>query len=305
VVGLTFLAYQGIKILLAINKVVTVFLLSSAPNFRKKYGEWAIVTGATDGIGKAYAEALANVHGLKLVLVSRTQSKLDEVAKSLKTETKTVAVDFSSTNMEIYDKIEAAITGLDVGVLVNNVGMGYNHPEYYHLLSDQDIQNIITINCFAQTKLTKMVLPAMKTRKRGCIITLSSFSAITPSALMGLYGATKEFNRFLSESIRMEQGCCGITVQTIMPYFVTTKLSKIRRASALIPTPKTFVAGALKTVGRYNVSFGCMAHQVYGGVVEYLANSPAGFIVDMMIESHMKQTMKRAYKKKAECCKAE
>jgi len=305
VIGLAFIAYHLFNTLLAVYKLVTTFVLGKAPDFKKKYGEWAIVTGATDGIGKAYAEALANVHGLKIVLVSRTQSKLDDVAKSLKTETKTVAVDFTGTDAGIYEKIAVAVEGLDVGVLVNNVGMGYNHPEYYHLLDDETIQNIITVNCFAQSKLTRLVLPMMKKNKRGCIISLSSFSAIGPAALMGLYGATKEFNRFLSESIRMEQGCCGITLQTIMPYFVTTKLSKIRKPSALIPTPKNFVAGALKSVGQYNVSFGCLSHQIYGGFVEFIAQTPLGFIVDHMTSKHMHSTRNRAYKKKAAAAKSD
>lgn len=305
VLGLAFIAYHLFNGLMAAYKLVTTFVFGKAPDFKKKYGQWAVVTGATDGIGKAYAEALANEHGMNIVLVSRTQSKLDDVAKSLKTESKTVAVDFTCTDGSIYEKIAAAIDGLDVGVLVNNVGMGYSHPEYYHLLDDETIQNIITVNCFAQSKLTRMLLPKMKKNKRGCIITLSSFSAIGPAALMGLYGATKEFNRFLSESIRMEQGCCGITLQTIMPYFVTTKLSKIRKPSALIPTPKDFVAGALKSVGQYSVSFGCLSHQVYGGFVEFMAGTPLSFIVDTMISKHMHATRNRALKKKAAAAKTD
>merc|ERR1711981_170649 len=174
--------------------------------------------------------------------------------------------------------------------------MSYSHPEHYHKLADKDVHDLIVINCFAQAKLTKLALQTMESQKRGCIISLSSFSALAPLPLMGLYGATKEYNRFLSESIRMESKYT--TMQTVQPYFVTTKLSKIRKPSLLIPTPKVFVEHALKTVGRYNVTFGCLPHQIYGSAARWLVNSPLGFVYDKITEGHMRSVMKRAYRKK-------
>jgi 17beta-estradiol 17-dehydrogenase / very-long-chain 3-oxoacyl-CoA reductase len=295
-IGITFIAYHLLNLSQAIWKIINTFFLSSPVNFKQKYGSWAVITGATDGIGKAYAEALSKKHGMNVVLISRTQSKLDEVAKELPTETKTIAVDFSVMDEAAFKRIEECLEGLDVGVLINNVGMGYDHPEYYQKLTDERISQMIVINCFAQAKLTKLALTGMESRKRGCIISLSSFSALAPLPLMGLYGATKEYNRFLSESIRMETK--HTTMQVVQPYFVTTKLSKIRKPSLLIPTPAKFVEDALKTVGRYNVTFGCLPHQVYGGAARWLVNSPLGFIYNNITEGHMRGVMKRAYKKK-------
>ncbi|KAJ8951942.1 hypothetical protein NQ318_013609 [Aromia moschata] len=101
----------------------------NAVNLRET-GKWAVVTGATDGIGKAYAELLAK-KGLKIVLISRTQSKLDDVAKEIEqkynVETKTIAANFTNTTV-IYSEIDKQLTGLDIGVLVNNVGMSYPPP---------------------------------------------------------------------------------------------------------------------------------------------------------------------------------
>merc|ERR1711981_66659 len=297
-VGLIVIGYYLAIFFQYLHTLISVFFTSCTVNFKQKYGSWAIVTGATDGIGKAYATQLSKKHGLNIVLISRTQSKLDALASELPTECVTVAVDFSDSSTTGYDKIAKAIAGLDIGVLVNNVGMSYNHPECYHKLSEKDITDLIVINCFAQSRLIRQVLPGMEERKRGCIISLSSFSAISPLAYMGLYGATKEFNRFLSESIRMESKY--VTMQTVMPYFVTTKLSKIRKSSMLIPTPENFVGQALKTVGKINVTFGCLAHEIYGNCASLLAGSPLGFVYDHITKGHMVAVMERAYKKKAQ-----
>lgn len=95
-----------------------------------------VVTGASDGIGKAYAAEFARA-GLNVVLVSRTQSRLDEAAaeiaeKAPGVEIKTIAVDMGSGKASgIYETIEAEIGELNVGVLVNNVGMSYDHAEYF------------------------------------------------------------------------------------------------------------------------------------------------------------------------------
>jgi short-subunit dehydrogenase len=94
-------------------------------DFVKKYGEWAVVTGATDGLGKEYARELAR-RGMKVVLISRNPEKLQRVADELGKDTKSdfviVAADFTK-GKDIYPSIQQALHGLDIGVLVNNVGI--------------------------------------------------------------------------------------------------------------------------------------------------------------------------------------
>ena len=115
-IGISFAAYHVYNLFTAIWKIINVFILSKPVNFKKKYGSWAVVTGATDGIGKAYAEALSKKHGMNVVLISRTQAKLDDIAKDLPTETKTIAVDFSVLDDAAYEKIAKVLEGLDLGV---------------------------------------------------------------------------------------------------------------------------------------------------------------------------------------------
>ena len=127
----------GCVALVSILRPFFPFLASAVFGARdlKKCGAWAVVTGATDGIGKAYCEALAK-RGLNVVLISRTLSKLQDCAKEIeekyKVSTKIVAADFSkASNAGFTDPIAAAIKDLTIGVLVNNVGLSYDMPAYF------------------------------------------------------------------------------------------------------------------------------------------------------------------------------
>jgi len=299
-IGVLFTAYYLTNFIFFLLKSIAVYKFLPKQNLKKKYGEWAIVTGCTDGIGKAFAIELSKNYGLNIVLISRTQSKLDDLAKELPTKTLTVAVDFSSTEQGIYALIKSKISGLDIGILVNNVGAGYDHPDYFDKISYEDIDRLISINCFPQTKMTHMVLGQMKSKKAGLVISLSSFSALYSMPLLTVYSACKEFNRYISESLRRENDCAGIQFQTIMPYFVTTKLAKIRKPSMLVPTPKSFVSEALRTAGHYNITAGYFTQHLYTGVVDFLHSVPiAGPLIENITFGHLASTMKRAYKKKS------
>merc|ERR1712061_893725 len=116
-------------------KLVKYFKLwHSVPLDVRQFGKWALVTGSTDGIGKAYAFALA-AKGLNVVLVSRNPDKLknvaDQIEKCYKVNTKNIPVDFKTSDAEYIPKVWKVIQGLDIGVLVNNVGMMYNYPEEF------------------------------------------------------------------------------------------------------------------------------------------------------------------------------
>ncbi|MCL4138810.1 UNVERIFIED_CONTAM: hypothetical protein GTU68_065217 [Idotea baltica] len=158
----------------------------------KKTGKWAVVTGSTDGIGKAYAFEMAR-QGLNVVLISRTPFKLQNVSSEIlskyNVETKIIDVDFTKT--DIYTRIEKEIAHLDIGVLINNVGMNYDVPEYFTDISADMISNLITCNMLSLTMMTKIVLPGMQERNRGLIINVSSLSSIIPAPFLAVYGATK------------------------------------------------------------------------------------------------------------------
>ena len=188
---------SALKLSLTFLNWVYVNFLRQPKNLKKHYGSWALVTGPTDGIGKGFAFQLARA-GLNLVLVGRNPEKLTDVSDSIrakygKTQIKNVVVDFSGDLSEGIKRISEAIEGLDVGVLVNNVGVSYPYARFFHEVDEELLKNLIQINVVGTTKVTQAVLPGMLKRKRGAIVNIGSGAAIViPSdPLYAVYAATK------------------------------------------------------------------------------------------------------------------
>jgi 17beta-estradiol 17-dehydrogenase / very-long-chain 3-oxoacyl-CoA reductase len=287
------------QLVFRINTFVWVYFGRPGKNL-KKLGEWAVVTGATDGIGKAYAEALAK-RGLNIVLISRTESKLQAIASDLESrfrvQTKVIAADFASTPESVWEAIAAVVSSVPVGLLINSAGVSYDHAEYFDAVSQEDINSLIQVNVVATTRMCSIVVPGMKARKRGAIVNVGSGSAtFLPSyPLYGVYGATKAYVDELSRDLHAELAPLGVTVENQAPFYVATKMSKIRRPRLDAPSPAAWVEAGLRQIGWNSTASPYWVHSAMAAVVGSLPD----WLMNAYLLSAHKSLRARWYKKQA------
>ncbi|KAM7374203.1 hypothetical protein PAMP_006876 [Pampus punctatissimus] len=234
-----------------------------------------VVTGSTSGIGKAYAIELAR-RGLDVVLVSRSDNKLQMVAKEIEDQygrrTRTIQVDFTEGH-SIYPVIAEGLKGLEIGILVNNVGMTYSEHFAYFLDvpdAEQKITQVINCNMLSVPQITRLVLPGMVERGTGLIINISSETGIHPQPLLTLYSATKIFVTHFSQCLHAEYKSKGITVQCVAPLMVSTNMTHNMAVNCFVKSASGFTSEALNTVGHSNYTNGCLSHSLQNFAITIL-----------------------------------
>ncbi|KAJ0038868.1 hypothetical protein Pint_23612 [Pistacia integerrima] len=245
------------KLILSFFRWVWIIFLRPPKNL-KDYGSWAIITGSTDGIGKAFAFELAS-KGLNLVLVGRNPSKLEATSNEIhkrfnnnKVEIKSLVIDFEkSSGEEICEVMEDGIEGLDVGILINNAGVAFPYARFFHEIDLELMNSVLKVNIDGSTWITKSVLPSMLKKKKGAIVNIGSGSSVClPSyPLFSIYAAAKAYIAMFSKSIYLEYKKQGIDVQCQIPLFVATKMTKFKRSSLFIPSAETYSKASMKWIG--------------------------------------------------------
>merc|ERR1711920_1157368 len=163
-------------------------------------------------------------------------------------------IDYSNFDAEARDAVKAKLAGLDVGVLINNVGMSYPFTKYFHELKDDEIASLVELNVSSTVWMTRLVLGTEETegmvkRRRGAIVNTSSGAGRTTSPLLAEYSAAKSFIEMFSKGLKAELAAFGITVQVQAPLFVATKLAKIRKTSLTVPSPSAYARAAVAHIG--------------------------------------------------------
>ena len=194
-------------------------------------GKWALVTGASAGIGAALARELAS-HGANLILTARRKERLDALAQELAVkgiEVRIVPADLydPASPRQIYDATEGA--GIPIDILINNAGLG-QFGAFAHAPLEQELAQI-RVNCEAMVHLARLFVPAMVERRRGWVLILASTASFQPIPFLGTYAATKVFDRFFSEALAAEVAEFGIKVTALCPGPTESEFWDISRAS--------------------------------------------------------------------------
>ena len=218
--------------------------------FRRRYGPWAVVTGASDGIGREFAERLA-ARGLSLVLVARREKILvaleAELAAKYDVETAVVAADLA-TPAGVAELV-ARSEGLDVGLLVAAAGSGSSGR-----FVDADLASeldMIDVNCRAVAALSHHFGGRFAAQKRGGLVLMSSLVAFQGVPRAANYAATKAYVQSLAEALRLEMASVGVDVVASAPGPVRSGFAKrADMVMGLAATPHTVAEQTLRALGR-------------------------------------------------------
>lgn len=225
-------------------------------NFLHQYGPWALVTGATSGIGEAFARQLA-ARGLNLIICGRRSEKLDTLAAQLQQshsiEVKPLSLDISDAGFMSH-LIE--ITGvLDLGLIVSNAGFGLKG---WHVdQSPEALDSMLAVNARAPMLITQALAPQLIKRGRGGIILTGSMEGYMGFPLSAAYSASKGFVHFLGEALWQELKPHNIDVLTLAPGSTDTEaLSKQgfdKKKMSGVMDPERVASEALKNLGRKRI----------------------------------------------------
>ncbi|KJH50809.1 oxidoreductase, short chain dehydrogenase/reductase family protein [Dictyocaulus viviparus] len=263
VVPFIYVGYRICRTILALIKAIFIYLLAPlfySPNLKPYVNRWTVVTGCTDGIGKAYTIELAKRGLRKFVLIGRNQTKLSDIKTYLELSfgcrVKTYVFDFSKDN---YDELRKFVSDIDVGFVVNSVGVGRENLERYGDNPDADRQ-ILKVNGLGAAEFLSLILPTMEKSGGGQIVVLSSSQGYRPIPYLASYSASKAMMSFLCECIDREYKT--ISVQCLTPALVATKMVYYEKGSLFVVTPEQFAKEAVNSIGLTARTSGCFNHEL-------------------------------------------
>ena len=223
----------------------------------ERYGPWAVITGASAGIGAQFARRVAD-HGINVVLVARRRNRLEALASTIEdmcqVEVRVAPADLASR--DIVEVLRPALANIEVGLLINCAGFGSSGP---FLDMDPSVQeSMLNLNCRAPMLLTHEIAQGMRERGRGGIIFVSSVNAFSGAGGMANYNATKSYDLLFAEGLAEELRPCGVDVQALCPGGTRTEFQQVAGldprnfgplARLIFASPASVVATSLQTLG--------------------------------------------------------
>ena len=216
----------------------------------QKFGPWAVVTGASSGIGTEFARRLAE-DGLNLVLVARREDRLNHLKNDLEKDfgiqTRVVPVDLSRE--DFLEPIRLATNDINIGLLVNNAGFATSGNLLDNSLDDE--LRMFHVNSRAPLLLAHHFGQRMRQRGQGGIIFISSIVAVSGVPGWSTYAATKAFDLTLSDGLAQELSPHGVSVLTVMPGATSSEFwQETGGAPLLALSPEQVVTAALENLGK-------------------------------------------------------
>jgi uncharacterized protein len=219
--------------------------------FVERYGRWAVVAGASEGLGAAFADRLA-ARGCHLLLIARRRDALDAVAADLRArhgvEVRALACDLADASFA--EELVTASADLEVGVAVYNAAYSFMEP-----LLDRPLEEalrVVDVNVRGPLRMAHALLPAMVSRGRGALVLMSSLVGFQGAPRIAVYAASKAFNTVLGESLWAELRPKGIDVLVSCAGAIRTpayERAKLKEAPGTLP-PEEVAERTLRALGR-------------------------------------------------------
>ncbi|KAF8355139.1 dhs-27 [Pristionchus pacificus] len=248
-------------------KSVHIHLFAKEVDVSDILDSWAVVTGGTDGIGKAYTFELARARGIrKFFLIGRNINKLEAIKKELvekyDAEVKLAVFDFENDD---FDKLPADLKNIDVGILLNCAGIAPAAVGNMVELPEGLASKILRVNLMSNIKMLETVLPGMVKRDRGIIVNVASMTGWRPLPYLSTYPCSKAAISFYSEGIADEFGSTNVKIQCLIPMLVATKVASYDAAEAndiFVVSTDNFARQAVHLMGLTNLATGCWQHDL-------------------------------------------
>jgi short-subunit dehydrogenase len=252
-------------------------------SFRDRYGPWALVAGASDGIGEAFARGIAE-RGVNVLLLARREALLARLAEQIRAqhgvEARPLVADLTAKDLDA--RVEAGTRGLEVGLLVYNAGAVHGVGAF-HERPLAHAQQLVALNCTGPVLLAHRLGGPMRARGRGGIVLVTSMAALSGSAHIAVYAASKSFDWIFAQSLWHELAPHGVDAMAAVVGMTRTPSLLASQPhfpdGIAVAEPGDVAPGALDFLGRGPVWF---AGPVIRAAAKALAAMPRPALIDTM-----------------------